>query len=80
MSANIAQDTVKTMLHLVRREEQVDRTQIMKKMIQNLNEANKAGSEKSAPVTKKKSEKVGRNDPCPCGSGLKYKKCCGKDS
>jgi uncharacterized protein YecA (UPF0149 family) len=21
---------------------------------------------------------VGRNDPCPCGSGLKYKKCCGK--
>ncbi len=25
-----------------------------------------------------KGEKVGRNDPCPCGSGLKYKKCCGK--
>jgi preprotein translocase subunit SecA len=24
--------------------------------------------------------KVGRNDPCPCGSGKKYKKCCGKDS
>ena len=23
-------------------------------------------------------EKVGRNDPCPCGSGKKYKKCCGK--
>ncbi|MCK5763193.1 MAG: SEC-C domain-containing protein, partial [Clostridiales bacterium] len=28
-------------------------------------------------VTKK--AKVGRNDPCPCGSGLKYKKCCGRD-
>jgi uncharacterized protein YecA (UPF0149 family) len=27
------------------------------------------------PVTKVK--KVGRNDPCPCGSGKKYKKCCG---
>lgn len=26
-----------------------------------------------------KSEKVGRNDPCPCGSGKKYKKCCGRD-
>jgi len=26
----------------------------------------------------RKSPKVGRNDPCPCGSGLKYKKCCGK--
>lgn len=25
-----------------------------------------------------KGEKVGRNDPCPCGSGVKYKKCCGK--
>lgn len=24
-------------------------------------------------------EKIGRNDPCPCGSGKKYKKCCGKD-
>jgi len=23
--------------------------------------------------------RVGRNDPCPCGSGKKYKKCCGKD-
>ncbi|MCP4632063.1 MAG: hypothetical protein GY855_03980 [candidate division Zixibacteria bacterium] len=25
-------------------------------------------------------KKVGRNDPCPCGSGKKYKKCCGKES
>jgi uncharacterized protein YecA (UPF0149 family) len=23
-------------------------------------------------------EKIGRNDPCPCGSGKKYKKCCGR--
>jgi len=23
-------------------------------------------------------KKIGRNEPCPCGSGLKYKKCCGK--
>ena len=27
-----------------------------------------------------KDKKVGRNDPCPCGSGLKYKKCCGKNA
>jgi preprotein translocase subunit SecA len=27
----------------------------------------------------KKDKKVGRNDPCPCGSGKKYKKCCGKE-
>ena len=29
----------------------------------------------NSPVSK---EKIGRNDMCPCGSGLKYKKCCGK--
>ncbi|MBQ6627013.1 MAG: preprotein translocase subunit SecA [Ruminococcus sp.] len=29
--------------------------------------------------TVKKGKKVGRNDPCPCGSGKKYKKCCGRD-
>ena len=32
----------------------------------------------AAPV-KRDAPKVGRNDPCPCGSGKKYKKCCGKD-
>ena len=26
-----------------------------------------------------KKEKIGRNDPCPCGSGKKYKKCCGRN-
>ena len=31
------------------------------------------------PVEQLKSDKVGRNDPCPCGSGKKHKKCCGKD-
>ena len=28
--------------------------------------------------TPKIQKKIGRNDPCPCGSGKKYKKCCGK--
>ena len=28
--------------------------------------------------TPKKAEKIGRNEPCPCGSGKKYKQCCGK--
>lgn len=35
------------------------------------------GSEPKQPVVNGK--KVGRNDPCPCGSGKKYKKCCGRD-
>ncbi|WP_053365456.1 SEC-C metal-binding domain-containing protein [Bacillus sp. FJAT-27245] len=33
---------------------------------------------KKSPQQIGKSEKIGRNDPCPCGSGKKYKKCCGK--
>jgi preprotein translocase subunit SecA len=35
-----------------------------------------AAAAKAAPVVRS-GEKVGRNDPCPCGSGKKYKKCCG---
>jgi tetratricopeptide (TPR) repeat protein len=34
-----------------------------------------AGNHHGQPIT---SQKVGRNEPCPCGSGLKYKKCCGR--
>ena len=37
--------------------------------------ASHGGPQKQKPVVKK--DKVGRNDPCPCGSGKKYKKCCG---
>ena len=36
------------------------------------------GTVKKQPVRKSSAEKVGRNDPCPCGSGKKYKQCCGK--
>jgi preprotein translocase subunit SecA len=32
--------------------------------------------EKTTPMVKKPGRKVGRNDPCPCGSGKKHKKCC----
>ena len=35
-------------------------------------------SDNSSTVQSKKKDEVGRNDPCPCGSGKKYKKCCGK--
>ncbi len=34
---------------------------------------------RSKTVIKTAKQKIGRNDPCPCGSGKKYKKCCGKD-
>jgi preprotein translocase subunit SecA len=35
------------------------------------------GEQKKKPV-RRKEKKIGRNAPCPCGSGKKYKKCCGK--
>jgi len=41
-------------------------------------EAGAEGKSDSSIPVKKDENKVGRNDPCPCGSGKKYKKCCGK--
>ena len=46
------------------------------KTILNMN-TNEDGSNKKEPVVRK-DKKIGRNDPCPCGSGKKYKNCCGK--
>jgi len=46
-----------------------------------IDEARAANSgEKPRPVVKKAAQKVGRNDPCPCGSGKKYKHCCGANN
>ena len=41
--------------------------------------ARMAGAGDQAPVQQvvRSGDKIGRNDPCPCGSGKKYKKCCG---
>ena len=43
-----------------------------------VNSLRTSGEVKFNPATMKKDKKVGPNDPCPCGSGLKYKKCHGK--
>ena len=48
----------------------IERKEVVKKKITN--------DGKDAKRVQKKSDKVGRNDPCPCGSGKKYKNCCGK--
>ena len=36
--------------------------------------------EQKSSTTIVKGKKIGRNDPCPCGSGKKYKHCCGKNA
>ena len=41
-------------------------------------ELKKLFKEQKESTTIRKGKKIGRNDPCPCGSGKKYKKCCGK--
>ncbi len=48
----------------------IERKEVVKKKITN--------DGKDTKRVQKKSDKVGRNDPCPCGSGKKYKNCCGK--
>lgn len=41
-------------------------------------ELKKLYKEQKESTTIRKAKKIGRNDPCPCGSGKKYKKCCGR--
>ncbi|MBE6654736.1 MAG: preprotein translocase subunit SecA [Ruminococcaceae bacterium] len=75
MIADIRVDTVRMVL-FSRPAQQIQRVQVAK---QQAATAAAVGGEaaKKRPVVKKAAEKIGRNDPCPCGSGKKYKKCCG---
>ncbi len=71
----IREDTVKMIFAArVRTGEEVKRTEVAKPTSES---GGTDEPEKKQPV-KRDATKVGRNDPCPCGSGLKYKKCCGK--
>ena len=73
MIASIRKDTVKALMHL-RVEQKVEREEVAK-----VTGTNKDESVTKGPV-RRKTAKIGRNDPCPCGSGLKYKQCCGKNA
>ncbi len=70
MTESIREETVKMLMH-VRIEQKVEREQVAE-----VTGTNKDDSA-NAPVVRK-SEKISRNAPCPCGSGKKYKYCCGK--
>ncbi len=72
MITEIQETTINTLmtLNIQRDHEKVQRKSVVKT------------TNESGPVvqrTKSASERIGRNDPCPCGSGKKYKKCCGRD-
>ena len=71
MNESIKEDTVKMLYHVVN-PERVKRVRVAKEV-----ETVNPDDGKQKPYVRKK-EKVGRNDPCPCGSGKKYKNCHGK--
>ena len=75
MNEAIKEDTLRILFH-------VEDPSKVKRKEQNNNikegfEGDNAGEKKKPYV--RKTKKIGRNDPCPCGSGKKYKNCCGKD-
>lgn len=71
MTANIQEDTIRLLYH-VKIEQKVEREQVAK-----VTGTNKDESAASAPK-KRAAAKIYPNDPCPCGSGKKYKQCCGR--
>ena len=73
MIATIRENTIKQMfIFRLRSEEEIKREQVAKPTTA----IHGDGSVKKRPV-QRKAEKIGSNEPCPCGSGKKYKKCCG---
>ncbi len=78
MTASIEETVVKSILHVKKVDENMQRARMVKSMLTNINAANQAGANKNKPIVNT-GKKVGRNEPCPCGSGKKYKHCCGKN-
>ena len=74
MIAAIRENTARMMLTVqIRRQEEPKREEVAKPTATSAD-----GTDTKRPV-RNSGKKPGRNDPCPCGSGLKYKKCCGKN-
>ena len=83
MVLDIKHDVVKTLMNLrkqedVKREEAAKITGAALQAINSLDNGEQIKSEVNRTVVNE-GPKVGRNDPCPCGSGKKYKNCCGKN-
>ena len=76
MICEIREKTVRTILSVVPRREEVQRVQVATPL-QDGFEGQGKKTFKKVSVVRREAPKVGRNDPCPCGSGKKYKNCCG---
>ena len=76
MVSAIQDETVRRLYSVrLKKDEEVKRERVAKGMVENV------GGDGTAPKKQpvKKTVKIGRNDPCPCGSGLKWKKCTCKE-
>ena len=76
MVEEIKENTVRKIFTVIPREEAIRRIQIAKP----LDTGDDGTLEKKKKTVVRTSAKVGRNDPCPCGSGKKYKNCCGSNA
>ena len=70
MIASIREDTVKYLFHVK------PQAQIERKMVATPTTASHGDDSEAKRPERRTEEKIGRNDPCPCGSGKKYKNCC----
>ena len=79
MVATIRENTARMMLTVqLRRAEEPKREQVARPTGSSGGGGDSDGPSRHTPIRKKK--KPGRNDPCPCGSGKKYKNCCGRNA
>ena len=76
MVADIRERTARMILSVTVRTPEVKRVQLAKPLQEGF-EGSEGGKTKRVTVAKKAAPAIGRNDLCPCGSGKKYKKCCG---
>ncbi len=86
MVANIKLDVVKLLMNLRKQNENVQRQETAKitgaalEAINSVDGGKKISTPEYSQTVVNEGPKVGRNDPCPCGSGKKYKNCCGKNA
>ena len=77
LSQHIQEDTLRFLYRIrIQENQEVER----KEVAQNVSTNRGEDTSKAKKPVKRAEPKVGRNDPCPCGSGKKYKNCCGRDA
>ncbi|MBQ3415549.1 MAG: preprotein translocase subunit SecA [Clostridia bacterium] len=85
MVANIKVDVVKILMNIhkqgeIKRQETVRITNAAQEALNSVDNGERMKESDVDKTVRNEGPKVGRNDPCPCGSGKKYKNCCGKNA